>query len=242
MLWAPVPLKFTVLGKVDVTFSVPVVTVIVLAIPNTEVADNCNEVPFNVTLYKFAVPDNTDVPLKVAVPADAESVPTTFNKVKMEKLEAVVIVPFIWSVLNAIVPVPLMVFEVPLIRTVPALAEKEPDTDKLLLIIKEVLVVAEPLTVRSFKIIFVPEIVLVAPVIVIKPPEACVNWPEPLVDRFPETLSVVPDAAVIPEAVKLILLKFSVPDPLIPVEGPLKVIELVLPANVPLFTQFPPTV
>ena len=47
ILWAPVPLKFTVLGADEVTFKVPEVMVIALAIPRTELADNCNDVPLS---------------------------------------------------------------------------------------------------------------------------------------------------------------------------------------------------
>ena len=48
--WATVPLKFTVLGTVDVTFNTPAVMVKILAIPKTAVAANCKEVPLMVTL------------------------------------------------------------------------------------------------------------------------------------------------------------------------------------------------
>ena len=89
---------------------------------------------------------------------------------------------------------------------------------------------------------FVPLIDFEDPVMVIKPPDTLVNWPAPLVEKFPETLSAIPDAVVIPEAVKLMLLKFCVPEPLIFEEGPLNIIEPVLPVKVPLLIQFPPTV
>ena len=40
IFWAPVPLKFTVLGADEVTFKVPAVMVITLAIPKIELPDN----------------------------------------------------------------------------------------------------------------------------------------------------------------------------------------------------------
>ena len=58
---------------------------------------------------------------------------------------------------------------------------------------------------------------------------------------LPEILIVVPEAPVIPEARKLMLLKFCVPEPLMLLDGPLNEIVLVLPVKVPLFTQFPLT-
>jgi hypothetical protein len=130
--------------------------------------------------------------------------------------------------------------EEPFIIIIPALADNDPPTDKFPPIVKEVFVVTEPLIVRSLKTIFVPVIDFAAPVIVIKPPDACVNWPAALVEIFPETLSIVPVAAVIPEPMKLILLKFCVPEPLMVEEGPLNIIVLVFPVKVPLLTQFPP--
>jgi hypothetical protein len=50
------------------------------AIPNVALVASWKEVPFTATLNKLAVPLRTDVPLKVVVPADAVSVPLTFNK------------------------------------------------------------------------------------------------------------------------------------------------------------------
>ena len=68
------------------------------------------------------------------------------------------------------------------------------------------------------------------------------NCPGPLVAIFPEIFNEVPDAAVIPETRKLILLKFCVPVPLIMLEGPSNEIVPVLPLKVPSLTQLPPTV
>lgn len=205
---APVPLKFTVFGMVDVTFKEPELMVNTLAIPSTALADNCKLVPLIVVLYKLAVPDKTELPVNVAVPAFAEKVPDTSSRFEMEKLALVVMDPLICNVLNPIVPAPLIVLEVPGRIRVPVLAENVPDTDKFPLMVKDELVEIVPLTVRSFKIILVPEIDFVVPVMVIKPPDNCVNCPEPDVERFPDTFSVVPEAAVIPEERNEILLKF----------------------------------
>ena len=164
-------MKFTVLGKPEVTSSEPAVIVIVLAIPNVEVADNLREVQFRVILYKLAIPDNSDVPVKVAVPADAGKVPPTSNKDDIEKLALVTILPVILSVLNAIVVVPVIAFEVPTISIMPSAAEKEPGTAKLPLIVKDVLVVTEPLMVRSLNTRLSPLINLEDPVMVINPPD-----------------------------------------------------------------------
>src|SRR4051812_28582800 len=73
-LCEPVPLKLTVLGNVVVTFNVPAVMVNTFAIPNSDEEVNCKEVPFKVALYRLAVPDSKEVPVNVAVPADAENV------------------------------------------------------------------------------------------------------------------------------------------------------------------------
>ena len=147
------------------------------------------------------------MPVNVAVPAEAEKLPLTSKRTETEKPDAVEILPAACSELNTIVPAPLIVFNEPFIKTVPAPAEKEPDTTRLLLSVKEVFVVTVPVTVRSYSTIFKPLIDLAAPVIVINPPVKWVNCPAPEVVKFPETLSRVPAAAVIPGAVILRLLK-----------------------------------
>lgn len=159
------------MGREEVTFNAPDVIVNKLAIAKTEVADNCKEVPLIATLNKFAVPDNTDEPVKVAVPDVAESVPLTSINDETEKLDAVVMVPVSCKVLKLWVPDPLIVLVDPAIVMVPALAKSEPATDKLPFTTNEVFVETVPLTVRSLKIIPVPEIDFEIPVIVIRPPD-----------------------------------------------------------------------
>ena len=236
---ATVPFKFTVFGIDEVTFNVPEVMVNTLEIPNSEPADNCNEEPLIVALNKFAVPDNKDVPVKVTIPAVAVKVPLTSNKLEMEKLEVVVMLPISCNELKAFVPAPLIVLPAPFIIIVPVVADNEPVPVRLLVIVKLASVETDPFTVRSLKIIFAPEIDLVAPVIVIIPPDRCVNCPEPLVDRLPDTFNKVLVAAVIPEERKLISLKLCVPFPLMVVVGPLKLTVLVVPVKIPLFIQLP---
>lgn len=226
---------------VEVTFKYPVVMVNVLAIPNTALADNLRYEPLIVMLYKLAVPDKEEEPVNVAIPADAEKPPLTFNNTEIEKLVAVEMIPEESKVLKPIKPLPLIVLEAPAIVMVPVLAEKDPETDKLPLIMNVDVVATVPLTERSLKTMLAPVIVFVVPVIFIKPPDPWLNWPDPVVAIFPDTFKVVPAAAVIPEAAMIILLKFSEPDPLILVVGPENEIVLVLPVNAPLFTQLPAT-
>ena len=76
-----------------VTSKVPLVMVNVLAIPITALTDNFSEVPFKTALYKLAIPLIEDVPVNVAVPADAEKLPLTSNVPAAEKLMDVVIEP-----------------------------------------------------------------------------------------------------------------------------------------------------
>ena len=71
------PLKITVLGVLELTFSEPVVMVKVLAIPKTELADKTKDTPLMVTLNRLAVPFSVEVPVKVADPAVAEKLPLT---------------------------------------------------------------------------------------------------------------------------------------------------------------------
>ena len=77
----------------EVTFNVPAAITNELAIPSSELAESCNEVPFNVALYKPAIPLREEVPVKVQVPAEAEKLPVTLRPEAMEKLTAVLIDP-----------------------------------------------------------------------------------------------------------------------------------------------------
>ena len=172
IFWAPVPLKFTLLGVEEVTFKVPAVIVITLAIPKVELADNCSDVPLIVVLKRLAVPLKVEVPVKVAVPADADRVPPTVRPDAMEKLESVVMEPVRDSAAKFFVPAPEIVFEAPLIVMVPALALKLPLTDKLPERFKDVAVLTEPLTVRLSSEIPEPLMVLLEPVIDNVPPDA----------------------------------------------------------------------
>src|SRR6476660_4182256 len=90
---APALLKFTVLGTEEVTSKVPAVIVSKLPIPNTALVDNCNEVPLRVVLKRLAVPLRDEVPVKVAVPAEADKLPFTVRAEDIEKLTPVVTVP-----------------------------------------------------------------------------------------------------------------------------------------------------
>ena len=178
-------MKFTVLGADEVTFKVPAVIVITLAIPKVELADNCNDVPLMVVLKRLAVPLKEEVPVKVAVPADADRLPLTERADAMKKLASVVMAPVTDSTENAFVPAPEIVFVAPLMVRVPALVLKLPLTDKLPARFKDVAVVTEPLTVRLSSEIPEPLMVVPAPVINNVPPDAWVNEPEPEVTRLP---------------------------------------------------------
>ena len=137
------------------------------------------------------------------------------------------------------VPAPLIVLELPLFVTVPALAVIEPATERFPATVKKEVVVIVPLTARSDNIIPVPLMVFAAPDIVVVPPATCVNWPGPDVNRFPAIVRLLVAAAVIVEAVMVRLLKLCVPVPLIELLAPVIVIVLVAPVNVPLFIQLP---
>ena len=236
MFWAPVPLKFTVLGKDEVTSSEPAVTVITLAIPKVELVDNCSDVPLIVTLKRSAVPLRVDVPVKVAVPAVAEKLPPTESADAIEKLTLVVIEPTTDSAAKLMVPAPEMVFEVPLIVIVPVLAAKLPVTDRFPVRFRDRAVLAEPVTVRLSNEIPEPLIVVPAPVIDSVPPEAWLNEPDPVVARLPVNVTL-PLEKVTAEAAIVRLLKFCAPAPLTAAPEPEKVIVPVLPLNVPLLTQ-----
>lgn len=109
IFWAPEPLKFTVLGADEVTFKVPAVIVNRLAIPKAELPDNCSDVPLMVVLKRLAVPLNVEVPVKVAVPADAEKLPLIVRPDAMEKLASVVMEPVRESAAKFFVPAPEIV-------------------------------------------------------------------------------------------------------------------------------------
>lgn len=171
---APVPLKLTVVGEDVVAFNAPAVTVNVLAMPSVEFAESCNDVPLMVTLKRLAVPLSDDVPVKVAVPAEAENVPPTKRPEAIVKFEVAVTEADagIDSKLMLIVPAPEMLLAAPLIVIVPVLAVKLPVTDRLPVTVSETAVVTEPLIVRLSSEIPVPLIVFDAPDIINVPPDA----------------------------------------------------------------------
>ena len=78
------PLKFTELDVLAVTFKLPAVIVNTLAIPKTAFVDKLSVVPLIVTLYKLAVPFKLEEPVKVAVPAVAVKLPLTSNEFEIE--------------------------------------------------------------------------------------------------------------------------------------------------------------
>ncbi len=117
------------MGVDEVTFKVPEVIVNKLAIPKTELADNCKDVPLIVVLKRLAVPFKEDVPVNVAVPPDAVKLPLIIRADAIEKLTLVVIEPVTDNVEKLLVPVPEMVDEAPLIVIVPVLPIKVPFTD-----------------------------------------------------------------------------------------------------------------
>jgi hypothetical protein len=190
-----------------VTSKVPLVIVKILAIPNTDPDDNCNDVPLITVLKRLAVPLKVDVPVKVTVPADADKLPLTVMLDDMEKLALLVIDPVIYSCPNPIVPAPDMVFEVPLMVMVLVPAVKLPLTERLLLIFKEIKVVTIPLIVRFPNEMPVPLIVVPEPLITSVPPEAWINEPDPLVARLPVNVMLL-EEKVMPEAATVRLLKF----------------------------------
>lgn len=239
MFWAPLPLKFTVLGAEELTSRIPEVMVRALAIPNVELADNCKEVPLMVVLKRLAVPLKVAAPVNVAVPAVADKLPLTERLEEIVKLAVEVMVPAIESMPKLMVPAPEIVFEVPLMVVAPVVVVKLPLTDKLPVITTASVVLTVPLIVRLSGEIPVPLMVLPVPVIRTVPPESWLKDPEPIVVRFPVKL-ILPSEKLINEAAIVRLLKFWVPDPLTVLPGPVNVMVPVLPLNVPLFTQFPP--
>ena len=204
---APVPLKFTVLGAPVITFSVPDVMVNTPAIPSVEWADNCNDVPLTVVLKRLAVPLKVEVPVNVAVPAEADRLPLTVSADAMEKFASVVTEPVSDNTAKLLVPEPTINFEAPLMVMVPALALKLPLTDKLPVTIKDVAVLTEPLMVKLSSETPEPLMVLLAPVINSVPPAAWVSEPEPVVARLP-LKKIPPLERVTAEAATVRLLKF----------------------------------
>ena len=200
-------MKFTVLGADEVTSKLPVVIVITLAIPKVELADNCKEVPLTVVLKRLAVPLKVEVPVKVAVPADADKLPLTVSPEEIEKLIAVVMEPVTSSEAKLQVPAPDMVFETPLMVIVPALVVKLPLMDKLPVIIKDIAVLTVPLMARLSGEIPEPVMVVPEPVINNVPPEAWLNEPDPVVARLPDNV-ILPEEKLIPDAATVRLLKF----------------------------------
>ena len=234
-------MKFTVFGVVVVTSKVPAVSASVPAIPKTELEPSCRLVPFSVTLNRFAVPERVEVPVKVTVPAVAESEPPTERFEAREKPVDAVTLPLTLSALNVIAPEPLLliVFEVPLSVIVPALAENVPVplAETLPVTVSDVIVLVDPENARLSNEIPVPEIVFATPLIVKIPPEECVNVPDPLVAKFPAMVRFEVAAAVMPEPVSVRLLRLYVPAPLMLAFVPLIVTVLVPPVNVPVFVN-----
>ena len=188
-----------------VTLSVPVL-VKVLAMPRTELVPSVSVLALLiVTLYKLAVPDNVPDAAMVVVPAVSvkEPVSATVKLDDNEILLAVDIVPVMFKALKAIVPLPEIVFEVPLMVTVLLLAVKVPFTVKFPEIVSALLRVTDPLTLRLHNFNPLPDIVFAAPVIVSVPPALCVNTPDPEVARLPATLIAVDPEPVIPDAEKV---------------------------------------
>ena len=160
-----------------------------------------------VTLNKLGEPLIALLPVKVTVPADAVKLPETSNNTLTEKLAAVEMeLPVAtFKVLNEMVPPPVIVLLLPVNVTTPALVAKLPPvTARLPAIVKEVVLLIVPVTVRLLKIIPVPEIVFDVPDMVSIPaPSKCVNSDDPVVARLPAIFRLVEAAAVQPVAEKV---------------------------------------
>lgn len=178
-------MKLTVLGIDDVTFSMPAVRVIVLAMPRVELADNWRDVPLRATLKRWAVPLKVEAPVKVTVPADAVKLPFTERPDDIEKAAVVVTAPVTESVPKFMAPAPEMVLETPLIVSVPVPVVRLPATDKLPVRINGAAVLTEPVIVRLSGEIPKPLMVAPEPVISNVPPDDCVKDPDPVVARLP---------------------------------------------------------
>jgi hypothetical protein len=142
----------------------------------------------SVTWKRLAVPLKDEVPVNVAVPADAAKVPLTVSPEAIVKFEVVVIEPDTESMLMLMAPAPEIVLDVPLMVIVPVLAAKLPLTERLPVSVNDDVVVTEPLTVRLSSEIPEPEIVLVAPDMINVP--AWLNEPAPVVSRLPVRVMV----------------------------------------------------
>jgi hypothetical protein len=239
---APLPLKLTVFGVVDVTLSVPADMVRTLAMPSTALVESLSSVPLSVTLYRLAVPLSVELPVNVATEADDdEKVPLTFNAELILKLTVVVTEPLMVNALNDLVPLPEMVFDVPLMVIVPLLADKEPATERFPVTVKDDEVLMLPDNVRLSNTMLLPEIDFELPLMVTVPEGVCVNAPDPVVLRLPAIFNAE-TVEVIPEAVMVRLLKLQVPLPEMSAEGPVREMVLVLPVSVPLMLMLPKTV
>ena len=121
---------------------------------------------------------------------------------------------------------------------VPLEASRVPLTNILPAILNDVVVVTEPLTEKLSSDIPDPLIVLDAPVINRVPPDAWLNEPDDMVDRFPDKdMSFAENATC--DAATVRLLKFCIPIPLTREPLPKKVMVPVFPLKLPSFTQFP---
>lgn len=195
-------------------------------------------------MKRLAVPDKLELPMNETVPALAVSEPSTDISEVMEKLTDVETLPVIFNPLNVIEPVPLIVFELPLIVIVPAEAEKDvPLTAKFPVIDRELPVLMDPEAVRLLNDIPVPVMLFDVPLIVTvpEPPEVCVNVPAPLVEKSPAIVRFVDDAVVTPWPVITRSPKLFVPEPLMLAFSPV-IVRDPEPEKDPSLVQFPPTV
>ena len=223
---------------VDITSKLPALIVNVLAMPKMALVFNLNVVPLTITVNKLAVPFKVEEPEKVNVPALALRLPLTFKDAEMPTLMLLVMLPVTVSEAKETVPAPEIVLVAPLKVTTPA-AVKELLDVRLPVTSIELFAVMVPEAVKLAKIKPVPVIVLVVPLMVSVPPAACVNAPEPVVAKLPATVMVVVAAALIPEAVRLRLLKLYIPVPLIIASAPVNEIVLVAPVRVPVLIRLP---
>ncbi len=113
-----------------------------------EFAESCNDVPLIVALKRSASPLKVDVPVNVAVPADAMNEPLTIRLFVIVKSTADVIDPVISRVPRFFVPAPNIHLDVPLIVSTPAPDVKLPLTDKLPVTLSGVVVLTVPDTVE----------------------------------------------------------------------------------------------
>ena len=141
--------------------------------PSIELALSCSDVPFKVTLYKLAVPLNKLVPVKVVVPAEAEKLPVTARTDVIVRFVEVLTLPETVRLNKLMEPTAEIIFDVPLIVTLPAVLVKLPPEEavKFPVSVKTAVVDTVPERVRSFKVKPVPEIVFVVPVMVMAPVE-----------------------------------------------------------------------